>query len=50
VPVPGPVLADLVVVEASLVLRLGEAVLNSPPRAAMAVSSGRETGRGDEKR
>lgn len=33
VPVPGAVLADLVVVQAGLVLRLGEAVLHSPPRA-----------------
>ena len=33
VPVPGPVLADLVVVQAGLALRLGEAVLDSPARA-----------------
>ena len=31
VPVPGPVAADLVVVQAGLVLRLAEAVLSRPP-------------------
>jgi len=31
VPVPGAVLADLVVVQPGLVLRLAEAVLNRPP-------------------
>jgi hypothetical protein len=31
VPVPGPVAADLVVVQAGLVLGLGEAVLIRPP-------------------
>src|SRR5487761_1521970 len=31
VPVPGAVLADLVVVQPGLVLRLAEAVLDSPP-------------------
>jgi len=33
VPVPGAVAADLVVVQAGLVLRFGEAVLDSPSRA-----------------
>ena len=43
VPVPGAVLADLVVVQAGLVLGLGEAVLDSPPGARY----GDELGQGD---
>jgi hypothetical protein len=43
VPVPGPVPADLVVVEAGLAFRLGEAVLDSPSRAR----HGDELGQGD---
>jgi hypothetical protein len=35
VPVPGAVLADLVVVQAGLVLGLAEAVLNRPPLMPM---------------
>jgi len=36
VPVPGAVAADLVVVKADLVLRLAEAVLDSPCRSSRA--------------
>src|SRR5208282_4591730 len=43
VPVPGLVLADLVVVQPGLVLGLGKAVLDSPPRAR----HGDELGQGD---
>ena len=51
VPVLGPVLADLVVVQAGFALGLGEAVLDLPERVpATAVSSGRVTGRGDQQR
>ena len=46
VPVPCPVPADLVVVEAGLAFRLGEAVL----APATATSSGSVTGRGDQQR
>jgi hypothetical protein len=35
VPVPGPVPADLVVVQAGLAFRLGEAVLSRPPLMPM---------------
>ena len=47
VPVPGAVLADLVVVQAGLILGLGEAVLNSHLAPATAASSGRLAGRGE---
>jgi hypothetical protein len=43
VPVPGPVPADLVVVQPGLALRLGEAVLYSPARPR----HGNELGQGD---
>jgi hypothetical protein len=50
VPVPGAVAADLVVVQAGLVLRFREAVLHSPRAPAIAASSARIIGRGEWQR